>query len=45
MPVELANKKIIMIHGLASKPPPEFTHHLWRNTLTENIRVEPSTVS
>ena len=39
MPVDLASKKIIMIHGLASKPPPDFTHHLWRRTLIENIRV------
>jgi hypothetical protein len=39
MSVDLASKKIIMIHGLASKPPPDFTHHLWRRTLIENIRV------
>ena len=39
MAVDLSNKKIIMIHGLASKPPPDLTHHLWRKTLTENIRV------
>jgi hypothetical protein len=39
MAVDLTSKKIIMIHGLASKPPPDFTHNLWRRTLTENIRV------
>jgi len=39
MSIDLASKKIIMIHGLASKPPPDFTHHLWRRTLIENIRV------
>ena len=39
MPVDLTSKKIIMVHGLASKPPPEFTHYLWRKILTENIRV------
>jgi hypothetical protein len=39
MSVDLSNKKIIMIHGLASKPTPETTHELWRRTLTENIRV------
>jgi hypothetical protein len=39
MPVDLASKKIIMVHGLASKPPADFTHHLWHRTLTENIRV------
>ncbi len=39
MAVDLSNKRIIMIHGLASKPPREVTHDLWRTTLTENIRV------
>ena len=39
MPTDLSNKKIIMIHGLASKPPQPITHELWRYTLTENIRV------
>ena len=39
MTTDLANKKIIMIHGLASKPPRAITHHLWKKTLTENIRV------
>jgi len=39
MPADFDNKKIIMIHGLASKPTPEITHELWRRTLTENIRV------
>ena len=39
MSVDLASKKIIMIHGLASKPPPDFTHQLWRKSLIENIRV------
>ena len=39
MPTDLSKKKIIMIHGLASKPPQPITHELWRYTLTENIRV------
>jgi hypothetical protein len=39
MTPNLGNKKIIMIHGLASKPPPEVTHELWQRTLIENIRV------
>ena len=39
MPADFSNKKIIMIHGLASKPTPEITHELWRRTLIENIRV------
>ncbi len=40
MSVELSNKRIIMVHGLASKPPQDVTHELWRKTLVENIRVE-----
>lgn len=39
MPVDLSNKKIIMVHGLASKPPPDVTHELWCKTLIENIRI------
>ena len=39
MTVDLSNKKIIMVHGLGSKPTPEITHDLWRRTLIENIRV------
>ena len=39
MAVELGNKRIIMIHGRASKPPADVTHRLWRDTLIENIRV------
>jgi hypothetical protein len=39
MPVDLSNKKIIMIHGMGSKPPRDIAHDLWRKTLTENIRV------
>lgn len=39
MALDLNNKKIIMVHGLASKPPREVTHELWRRTLIENIRV------
>ncbi len=39
MAADLTNKKIIMIHGLASKPPREIALELWRRTLSENIRV------
>ena len=39
MAIDLSDKRIIMIHGLASKPPADVTHELWRGTLTENIRV------
>ena len=33
MGADLDNKKIIMIHGLASKPPQKATRDLWRKTL------------
>lgn len=39
MRADLSNKRIIMIHGLASKPPRDVTHELWRRALIENIRV------
>jgi hypothetical protein len=39
MSVDFSKKKIIMIHGLGAKPPPETTHELWRRAVTENIRV------
>ncbi|MEM7562576.1 MAG: hypothetical protein AAF353_05945 [Pseudomonadota bacterium] len=39
MSFDLSNKKIIMIHGLASKPPRDTTHQLWCKTITENLRV------
>ena len=40
MTIDLSDKRIIMIHGLAAKPPEAITHELWRYTLTENIRVD-----
>ena len=39
MAVDLGNKRIIMIHGRASKPPADINHQLWRHALSENIRV------
>ncbi len=36
---ELAQKRIIYVHGLGSKPPRDIAHDLWRHTLIENIRV------
>jgi hypothetical protein len=39
MTIDLADKRIIMIHGRASKPAAEVNHELWRHTLVENIRV------
>jgi hypothetical protein len=37
--VDLSNKRIIMIHGLASKPPEAALHKLWSRCVIENIRV------
>jgi len=45
MAVDLENKRIIMIHGRASKPPAEVNHDLWRQTLVENIRVGNRTLA
>lgn len=42
MSINLSNKKIIMIHGLASKPPTEDLHELWSKCIVENIRVDDS---
>ena len=36
---DISKKKIIMIHGLASKPPKEKLHDLWTKCLIENIRT------
>lgn len=40
MATDLSKKKIIMIHGLASKPPEKDIHDLWVKCLIENIRAE-----
>lgn len=40
MSVDIAKKRIIMIHGLASKPPQAVLDELWAHCLVENIRVE-----
>lgn len=45
MTIDLTNKRIIMIHGLASKPPKAILHDLWRETLIENIRVADKTLA
>ena len=38
----IEKKRIIMIHGLASKPPKENLHPLWTKSVIENIRVNDS---
>lgn len=40
MPIDLSNKRIIIIHGLASKPPVKDLHSLWQHCLIENIRID-----
>ncbi|MEE8576355.1 MAG: hypothetical protein V3T31_03790 [candidate division Zixibacteria bacterium] len=40
MPGVLSGKRIIMIHGLASKPPQDVCDELWRKCVIENIRVD-----
>ncbi len=40
MGIDLSKKRIIMIHGLASKPPEETLHDLWSRCIIENIRVD-----
>ena len=40
MPIDLSQKRIFMIHGLASKPPEADLHELWSNCLIENIRLD-----
>ena len=40
MRTDLSKKKIIMIHGLASKPTKKDLHKLWTKCLIENVRTE-----
>ena len=40
MSVDLSKKRVILIHGLASKPPDEDLSALWRKSIVENIRVD-----
>ena len=40
MSIDLKNKRIILIHGLASKPPEGDLHSLWKKCIIENIRVD-----
>jgi hypothetical protein len=36
---DLSKKRIIMVHGLASKPPAKRVHELWSHCVIENLRV------
>ena len=40
MSVDLSKKRIIMIHGLNSKPPKDDVHGLWKKCILENIRID-----
>ena len=40
MAIDVSNKRIIMIHGLASKPPSAVAHELWQRCVVDNIRIE-----
>jgi len=40
MPLDIAKKRIIMIHGLASKPPQKDLDDLWSKCVIESIRVD-----
>lgn len=38
--MDITKKRIIMIHGLASKPPEPDLHRFWTKCLVENIRID-----
>jgi Arc/MetJ family transcription regulator len=40
MSLDLSNKRIIMIHGLASKPAEDSWFDLWQQCVTENIATD-----
>lgn len=42
--MDLRKKRIIMIHGLASKPPAKDLHEMWSRCLIENVRLESAPV-
>jgi len=41
---DLSQKRIIMIHGLASKPPSKDLHRLWCKCLVENVRLHDEAI-
>jgi hypothetical protein len=42
--MDLSKKRIIMIHGLASKPPAKDLHEMWSKCLIENVRLESASI-
>jgi phage gp36-like protein len=45
MGIDLSKKKIIFVHGLASKPPAAKLHSLWTQCVIENIRMEDKSIA
>lgn len=45
MSIDLSQKRILMIHGLASKPPKEDLHELWKKCIIENIAIDNPTLA
>lgn len=45
MAIDLSNKRIIMIHGLGSKPPAKEVHRLWSQCVIENIKLADPAVA
>lgn len=43
--VDINKLTIIFVHGLASKPPKEDTHRLWKKAFIENIRIDSKTLA
>ena len=43
--MDLSGKRILMIHGLASKPPESSLHELWCRCVIENIRMTHKSVA
>lgn len=40
MSIDISKKRILMIHGLASKPPKNDLHEMWQKCVIENIAVD-----
>jgi hypothetical protein len=45
MAIDLSRKRVIMIHGLAAKPPERDWFDLWKHSVVENIRIDDAPVA
>jgi hypothetical protein len=45
MKTDLQKKRVIMIHGLAPKPPKNDLHEFWKRCLIENLRLEDAALA